>query len=221
MWLANRLGKRTVFAGSLLASAIVLPGLMLVGDWLPVPLAFQGVAWMTAGAMAMSGIIVLTQALAAEMQRLKPKAVKKEITLILDAPDILLIEADRDKLQRLFLNLFDNAINYSRPGDKVTVCAKVQAGLVCVLVTDTGPGIPAQHLPHLFDRFYQVDNSRARVEDTNGNSSGAGLGLSIVQWLTQAHNGRIEVESTPEQGTTFTVWLPLTQTDSIIAGAMS
>ena len=67
LWLANRLGKRNVFAGSLLASAIVLPGLMLVGDWLPVPLAFQGVAWMTAGAMAMSGIIVLTQALAAEI----------------------------------------------------------------------------------------------------------------------------------------------------------
>ncbi len=81
-------------------------------------------------------------------------------------------------------------------------------GQVCVAVVDTGPGIPPEYLPHLFDRFYRVDKARSRQSaDTVG--SGAGLGLSIAQVLAQTHGGRIEVASQVGQGSTFTVWLPV------------
>jgi heavy metal sensor kinase len=145
-----------------------------------------------------------------EVARLMPKAIDKNIELHLDAPDILLIEADNGKLQRLFMNLVDNAIKYSNPGDCVTVTADVTAGQACITVADTGSGIAAEHLPHLFERFYRVDRARSRAEST-GAGSGAGLGLSIVQWLAEIHHGRVEVSSQSGQGTTFTVWLPLKQ----------
>jgi signal transduction histidine kinase len=74
-----------------------------------------------------------------------------------------------------------------------------------VRVTDTGPGIAAAHLPHLFDRFYRVDQARSQNHD------GSGLGLAIVQWVAQAHGGEAIVQSTPGQGATFEVRLPLSQ----------
>jgi signal transduction histidine kinase len=80
-------------------------------------------------------------------------------------------------------------------------------------VTDNGQGIPPDHLPHLFDRFYQVDKARTqtdREEQTTGDqASGAGLGLSIVQWIAQAHGGEVQVKSEVGRGTTFEVALPL------------
>jgi heavy metal sensor kinase len=141
---------------------------------------------------------------------LMPKAVEKQIELHLDVTDILLIEADRSKISRVFINLIENAIKYSNEGDSVTVQAGVKDGQAWVSVADTGPGIAPEHLPHLFERFYRVDRARARIS-SNGHTSGAGLGLSIVQWLVQVHNGRVEVTSEVGTGTTFTVWLPLKQ----------
>ena len=153
----------------------------------------------------------LSQLLEDEISRLMLKAIEKNIQLQADIPDVLIIEADRAKLQRLFMNLVDNAIKYSNPGDSVTVNIISDDKQVRISVADTGPGIAPQHLPHLFDRFYRVDKARSRLE-TNGTGSGAGLGLSIVQWLALAHKGQVEVESTLGQGTTFNVWLPLKQT---------
>lgn len=150
----------------------------------------------------------LPDLLAQEARRLMPKAESKNIDLFLDLPNILLMQGDQAKLQRLFMNLIDNAIKYSDPGNSVTVSATVQANQACVTIADTGPGIAPEHLPHLFERFYRVDKARAH-SNSNGTSSGAGLGLSIVQWLVQAHQGRIEVKSQEGQGTTFRVWLPL------------
>ena len=76
-------------------------------------------------------------------------------------------------------------------------------GWVKIAVTDTGIGISAEHLPHLFDRFYRADKARSR------DLGGSGLGLSIVQWIADAHHGRVTVESTPHEGSTFALWLPI------------
>ena len=108
------------------------------------------------------------------------------------------------------MNLIDNAIKYSGAGDAVMVEADIRNGEVCVFITDTGPGIPPNDLPHLFDRFYRADVARSR-EASQTTGSGAGLGLSIAEWLTQVHGGRIGVSSKLGHGTTFTVWLPMHQ----------
>ena len=145
-----------------------------------------------------------------DVSKLLPRAIRQEVALNLDSPDELPIQADPAKLSRLFINLIDNAIKYSNPGDAVTVTVATQAGYAFVAVTDTGPGIPPEHLPYLFERFYRIDKARSR-STTDANGSGAGLGLSIAQWLAELHGGRIEVTSYPDQGSTFTVWLPLEQ----------
>jgi signal transduction histidine kinase len=150
----------------------------------------------------------LTELLAREVDGLAPQARKNGITLDLNTPGELLIQGDAAKLSRLFMNLIDNAIKYSGAGDAVKVEADIRNGEACVSITDTGPGIPTNNLPHLFDRFYRVDAARSRqASQTTG--SGAGLGLSIAQWLAQVHGGRIGVSSKLGHGTTFAVWLPL------------
>jgi signal transduction histidine kinase len=141
---------------------------------------------------------------------LKPHALRKGISLQLDLTEPLLLKADPAKLARLFLNLIENAIKYSPAGAKVTVSGARQGDQISVCVADTGPGIPAEHLPHLFDRFYRIDQARARnLSGERSGNSGAGLGLSIAQWLAQLHGGRIEVASSVGRGTVFTVWLPV------------
>lgn len=100
--------------------------------------------------------------------------------------------------------------SYANPGDSVEVMAVSQNGHIRIRVADTGPGIPPEHLSRLFERFYQVDQARSRFEVGEADSSsGAGLGLSIVDSLVKTHGGRIEVASQVGQGSTFTVWLPL------------
>lgn len=150
----------------------------------------------------------LAELLAKRVAQLKPHALKKKINLQLQTPTCLPVKADPDKLARLFLNLIDNAIKYSGPGTVVTITATIRVGQACVTVNDTGPGIPPEHLPHLFERFYRIDKARSQAGDQL-NSSGAGLGLSIAQWLAQLHGGRIEVASQVGRGSIFTVWLPL------------
>jgi signal transduction histidine kinase len=117
--------------------------------------------------------------------------------------DQVRVMGDRDRLKQVALNLVGNALEYTPPGGSVTL------GLACVgdwarlTVSDTGPGIPKEELPHIFERFYRIDRSRRR-----SGPGGAGLGLSIAYWITRSHNGRIEVSSEPGQGSTFSVWLP-------------
>jgi len=117
-------------------------------------------------------------------------------------------------------NLVENAIKYSN-GEAARV--QVEAGgresdgvaQAWVRVVDNGPGIPADDLPHLFDRFYQVDNSRTRNHsDEAGSLTGVGLGLSIAQWIAKAHGGEINVQSEPGKGSTFEVSLPMVTTTS-------
>jgi signal transduction histidine kinase len=120
-----------------------------------------------------------------------------------------LLEGDEDYLHQLVLNLIDNAIKYTPEGGEVRVrltAAPERAGLsareAVLAVEDSGIGIAAADLPHLFDRFYRVDKARSRAQGS------CGLGLAICHWIVAAHGGRIEVRSDPGAGSTFSVWLP-------------
>lgn len=124
----------------------------------------------------------------------------------LGAEDQAVVLGDADRLRQLLLNLVDNAIKYTPSGGDVTLTLKRQAGWVQLSVADTGCGIPAEDLPHIFERFYRADRSRTRP-------GGAGLGLSIAKWVAEAHGGELEVESEMGQGTVFTLYLPEPKAD--------
>jgi signal transduction histidine kinase len=130
---------------------------------------------------------------------LRPLAENKHLTLTCNLPASLIISGDTDHLIRLFVNLLDNAIKYTENGT-ITLSARPSEDQAIIEVVDTGIGIPAEHLPHIFKRLYTVDPARS--------SGGAGLGLSIAQQIVQAHGGRIEVQSAARTGTKFTVYLP-------------
>lgn len=128
------------------------------------------------------------------------------VAVRLGAEDQAVVMGDADRLKQLLLNLVVNALNYTPAGGAVTLTLRRSNGWVQVVVADTGVGIAAEDLPHIFDRFYRADRSRGRL-------GGSGLGLSIAQWIAQAHGGRIEVESAVGVGSTFTVWLPEAKDD--------
>lgn len=115
------------------------------------------------------------------------------------------IEADRDRLQQVFVNLIDNAIKFNVESGKITVKTALCGNEVEITVEDTGAGIPASDLPRVFERFYRVD--KARTKD----SGGTGLGLSIVKHIIEAHKGRVSCTSRPGQGSSFKATLPLSQ----------
>ena len=154
------------------------------------------------------------------VERLVPLAARQEIKLETgELPEVLII-GDRQSLTQMLTNLVENAIKYTAQNgpDKMrqvlveTGTHPTQA-LGWVRVTDTGPGISSEHIEHLFDRFYRVDQSRTRDEDiVNAESSptGSGLGLAIVEGIAQLHNGNIEVQSELGKGSTFEITFPLT-----------
>jgi signal transduction histidine kinase len=118
--------------------------------------------------------------------------------------DQVYVTGDRDRLKQVFINLVANAIQYTPQGGEVFLSLErigEQARIIC---RDTGPGIPAEDLPHIFERFYRAEKSRTR-----GRTTGFGLGLSIANWIVERHGGRIEVESKEGKGTTFAIWLPV------------
>ena len=131
------------------------------------------------------------------------KAKKKGLTLKVDFdPGLPPIKADPFRLQQAFFNLIDNAVKYTEQGE-IRISTRGKAGHVEIEVADTGIGIPKEHLPRIFERFYVVDKSRSR------RLGGTGLGLSIVKHIVLLQGGEIDVESTPGVGTRFRVRLPL------------
>ncbi|MBL9145067.1 MAG: heavy metal sensor histidine kinase [Verrucomicrobiaceae bacterium] len=134
---------------------------------------------------------------------LTAQAETKRIALTVDAPQPVWVNGDAVALERVCLNLVENAIRYSPAGESVMLRAMSEHDEAVLSVSDTGPGIGADHLPHLFERFYRVDKARSREH------GGAGLGLAIVEALVKAHGGSVAVASTVGRGTTFMVRLPV------------
>jgi signal transduction histidine kinase len=138
----------------------------------------------------------------ARVEHLAGIAARRDIRLRVVAESPALALADPDRIAQVLDNLLDNAIRYSRPGEQVTVAVAPAGGEVTSSVADTGPGIPARHLPFIFDRFYRADAARSRSR------GGSGLGLSIARALVLAHGGQIAAQSVEGQGTTLTFRLP-------------
>jgi signal transduction histidine kinase len=126
------------------------------------------------------------------------------IRMTLDlAPDLPDVEVDAERIGQVLRNLLNNAFAYTPPMGDVRIAARRDDGRVQVSVYNSGPGIDAEHLPNLFERFYRADRSRSR------STGGSGLGLAIVKQLVEAHGGDVWVESAPGQGATFYFTLPL------------
>jgi signal transduction histidine kinase len=122
----------------------------------------------------------------------------------IDDIDQVVITADRDRIKQVLLNIAANAVQYTPMNGKVTLSLKVVAGQARIVIADTGPGIPADDLPHIFERFYRGEKSRTRTLNT-----GFGLGLSIAYWIIRSHDGMIDVTSVEGVGTSFVIRLPL------------
>ena len=118
--------------------------------------------------------------------------------------DQVMVNGDRDRLKQVILNLASNAIQYTPQGGDVYLSLAKIGEQARIIIRDTGPGIPAEDLPHIFDRFYRAEKSRTR-----SNTSGFGLGLSIAHWIVEHHGGQIKVESKEGKGTTFVIWLKI------------
>ena len=147
----------------------------------------------------------LTEVNAGEMARdvidlFEPVAEDKHVSVSLRKSGVLSLRADREKLQRAFSNLLDNAIKFTPSGGSVTILVNGMNQTVCIVLRDTGIGISASELNHIFDRFYRGEKSRSEP--------GSGLGLSLARAFVLAHGGAIDVTSTPAEGSEFTVTLP-------------
>ncbi len=138
---------------------------------------------------------------------ISPLAEQRNQTLRYVAPPAdVTINADSHRIKQLLLNLLDNAIKYTGEGGEITISLKAENDTAILTITDTGRGIPSEDLPHVFERFFRRS---AKTADRTATGSGSGLGLSIVKWIVDAHDGQIEARSQLGEGTTFAVRLPL------------
>ena len=161
------------------------------------------------------GAVDLVPVLKSVLDLLQLKARDREVALQLRvAPGLPRALGDADELTIVFQNLVDNAIKYTRPGTAVRIAAgPAGEGRVAVTVADEGEGIAAAHLPRLTERFYRVDAARSRQ------LGGTGLGLAIVKHVVNHHRGRLDIQSTPGKGSTFTVVLPVSGARKAVTGA--
>jgi heavy metal sensor kinase len=136
------------------------------------------------------------------VEQVRPMAEQHAIDLSVTSAAAVTLQADEDLLLQLLLNLLDNAVKYTPSGGQVTVGWDAKDGDLELWVRDTGLGIAAEHLPHVFDRFYRVDKARSRAE------GGTGLGLSISRWIAEVHGGSVSATSVLGGGSMFIVRLP-------------
>ena len=128
---------------------------------------------------------------------------EKRIAIDVACEEGLTAAMDAELMEQAVVNLLDNAIKYSPAGSRIEVGVRRDRDEIRIHVRDQGMGIPARHLPRLFERFYRVDKARSR------NMGGTGLGLAIVKHIIQAHGGQVTVVSNRQQGSTFTLHLPI------------
>jgi heavy metal sensor kinase len=171
----------------------------MVGDLLLLAQAESGKLPLTMSPVALDEL--LTDVFQ-QMRILTGEKVRLKLTDI----DQAVVSGDRDRLKQVLINLASNAIHYTPAGGEVYLSLSKSGDVARIVVRDTGPGIPPGDLPHIFDRFYRGEKSRTRSK-----TSGFGLGLSIANFIVEAHGGRIEVDSHEGQGTTFAVYLPLVE----------
>jgi two-component system phosphate regulon sensor histidine kinase PhoR len=145
--------------------------------------------------------VALAETAADVAETVRDQAAAAGVRVEVAVPDDLRALGRPDDVERLLLNLVDNAVKYGRRGGRVEVSARPEGGRVAIAVTDDGPGIESRHLPRIFERFYRVDEGRARDD------GGTGLGLAIVKHLAESLGGEVAVESEVGKGATFIVWL--------------
>lgn len=145
----------------------------------------------------------MTEVLKDQVDFHQPKAHANGIQLKLDPlPDLPPVLANKQNMEEVLSNLIANAINYTPGEGKITVSARPEKHHLCISVSDTGLGIAKEELGRIFDRFYRVKNEKTRY------IIGTGLGLPIVKSIVEAHDGMIRVESKPDHGSTFYVYIP-------------
>jgi heavy metal sensor kinase len=137
---------------------------------------------------------------------------RERVQLKLPEIDQIVINGDRDRLKQVLINLISNAIKYTPQGGEVYLSLGKVGDNARLIVRDTGLGIPAEDLPHIFERFYRTEKSRTRSK-----VGGFGLGLSIAYWIVNHHGGQIEVDSAEGKGTTFCIYLPMLKTTEATA----
>jgi two-component system phosphate regulon sensor histidine kinase PhoR len=137
------------------------------------------------------------------IEQLEPVATSKNLRLSCQCTSDVFVNGDEGWIERIILNLVDNAIKFTPAGGHVEVRVAQNGENRVIEVTDTGIGIDNDAVPHIFERFYRADPSRSNRAD------GAGLGLSLVKWAADQHHATIEVDSTPRHGSTFRVKFPI------------
>jgi signal transduction histidine kinase len=135
------------------------------------------------------------------VELVRPLAAEKSVEFHCDLPVVECL-GDPERMSQVVTNLLSNAIHFNREKGEVRVRTHQEGGNVILEVQDTGVGVPAEDLPHIFERFYRVDKSRSRIQGKTG------LGLAICKAIVEAHSGTIDVISKPGTGSTFVVHLP-------------
>jgi heavy metal sensor kinase len=144
----------------------------------------------------------LTELLSVLIEQLQPLADEKDLNVSTQIVDALFVRGDKDHLIRLFMNLLENALKYTPAKAQVQVSAESEADAVRITIHNSGDGIAPEHIPHLFERFYRVDEARS------GQTGGNGLGLAIAQEIVRLHDGEIQFQSEMGKGVTVSVRLP-------------
>jgi heavy metal sensor kinase len=154
------------------------------------------------------GTLYLADLLADAARAAELLAAPRGVRIAVEAPAEAPFDGDEDLLRRMVQNLLDNAIRHTPPSSVVTMELSESAAEYRIAVTDPGPGIPAEDQPHVFERFYRADASRASGTGADGRGPGAGLGLPIARWIAEAHRGGLRLARSGPEGTTFEVTLP-------------